>query len=336
MIFAEWVTSAENPLTGKSYMDCGADEVDDVIRRDFESMPSHIFQDKYRDILTKYTASLSHLKSNTALAKISGVRSFFTNEASSIKLQKGKVPRAEMAMGEHRFTLNDFKGMWLVADTEGKARLSTAVSLGWGIGDFLDLKTRFIREALKNIDSDGFAAFDYRRHKTKARIRGILTPNAVHDLKNYLERVQDDQEYLWTAKTKKGMNYWLRNLCKEAGIKENGSIRFHLIRKYVYDLVSSQCGVYEAKLLVGKKIPLSDATYLHTLEDRLLKRYKQFAYRFFKLDGSKGKEGQVPKEVQALQLVVEKYAAENLELKSRLARVELAVTELKKMLQELM
>ncbi len=87
---------------------------------------------------------------------------------------------------------------------------------------------------------------------------------------------------------------------------------------------------------MGKKISLSDATYLHTLEDRLLKKYKQFAYRFFKLDGAAGKEGQVPKEVQALQLVVEKYVAENLELKSRLARVELAVTELKKLLQELM
>ncbi len=89
-------------------------------------------------------------------------------------------------------------------------------------------------------------------------------------------------------------------------------------------------------MLVGKKIPLSDATYLHTLEDRLLKKYKQFAHQFFKLDGTAGKEVQVPKEVQALQLVVEKYAAENLELKSRLARVELAVKEPKKMLQELM
>ena len=90
--FAKWVTVTESPLTDKPYMECRADEVDDVIRRDFENMPSHIFQDKYKDIVTKYVASLSHFKSNSALAKISSVRSFFTNEASSIKLQKGKVP----------------------------------------------------------------------------------------------------------------------------------------------------------------------------------------------------------------------------------------------------
>ncbi len=283
--FAKWVTITESPLTDKPYMECRADEVDDVIRRDFETMPSHIFQDKYKDIITKYIASLSHFKSNSALAKISSVRSFFTNEASSIKLQKGKVPAAEMAMGEHRFTLNDFRNMWLVADTEGKARLSTAVSLGWGVGDFLDLKTKFIRDALRRVDSDGFVAFDARRHKTKARVRGILTPNAVQGLRKYLERVSDDQEYLWTIRTKKGINYWLRALCKEAGLKENGSIRFHLIRKYVFDIVSSQCGVYEAKLLVGKRIPLSDATYLHGLQDRLLDRYKRFAYEFLNLNG---------------------------------------------------
>jgi integrase len=44
----------------------------------------------------------------------------------------------------------------------------------------------------------------------------------------------------------------------------------------------------------------------------------------------------VDERAEALKKVVEKYAAENLELKSRLARVELAVTELKKQLQEMM
>ena len=33
-------------------MSCTADEVDDVIRRDFEDLPSHLFQDKYRRALS--------------------------------------------------------------------------------------------------------------------------------------------------------------------------------------------------------------------------------------------------------------------------------------------
>ena len=297
--FAKWVTTDENPLTGLPYMSCGVDEVDDVIRKDFEEMPSHLFQDHYKNILTRYVASLSDKKSNTALSLVSSVRSFFSNECVSIKLQKGKVPSAEMAENEHRFTLQELRSMWLVADTEGKARMSVAVSLGWGVGEILSLKTQFIKQAVKNVDEEGFAAFDYRRKKTKARIRGILNPNAVHDLEIYLKRVPSNQERLWTVKSDLGISKWLKRLCVEAGI-ENGTnrIRFHLIRKYVFDIVSSTCGVYESKLLTGKKIPLSDQTYLHNLEDRLLERYKKHAYPFLKLDGREGQEAKIPEEIK--------------------------------------
>jgi len=298
MKFAKWVVSSENPLTGKPYMDCAVEEVDDLIRKDFETLPSHLFQDKYKDIITKYVASLSELKANTALGLISSVRSFFTNECASIKLPNGKIPKSEMAMGEHRFTLNEFRNMWLVADTEGKARLSVAVSLGWSVGEFLSLKAKFCRDVLRNVDDDGFAVFDFRRKKTGARIRGILNPNAVNDLEVYLKRIPDNQEWLWTTRTDAGINYWLRSLCNEAGIRDNGSIRFHLIRKYVFDVVVAQCGVFEAKLLTGKKIPLSDVTYLHGLQDRLLERYKTFAFPFITLDGRDGQEGKVPEEIQ--------------------------------------
>ena len=55
----------------------------------------------------------------------------------------------------------------------------------------------------------------------------------------------------------------------------------------MFDIVSSRCGVYEAKLLVGKTVPLVDATYLHGLEDWLLERYKKFAYQFLNLNGQR-------------------------------------------------
>jgi hypothetical protein len=78
---------------------------------------------------------------------------------------------------------------------------------------------------------------------------------------------------MWSTGTRESFSYWIIKLCEEVDLTEDGSIRFHLIRKYVYDKVSSTCGLNEAKLLVGKKISLSDATYLHGLEDRLLERH---------------------------------------------------------------
>jgi hypothetical protein len=323
--FAKWVITESNPLTQQPYMDCGVDEVDDHIRADFESMPSHIFLDKYRDILVKYVASVSDKKSNTAASLVSSVRSFFTNETMSIKLPSGKVPQREMASNEHRFTLDEFRRLWMVADTEGKARLSAAVSLGWGIGDFIDLKVQFIRNVLKRVDEDGFVSFDYRRKKTRARVRGILTPNAIQDLKNYLSRIPENQVYIWSTRTRESFSYWIKKLCEEADITEDGTIRFHLIRKYVYDTVSSTCGSSEAKLLTGKRIPLSDATYLHGLEDRLLERYKKFAYPFLRLNGTvQSQETKIEKltrEVEDLKMVAETWEREAIDMKREIKEI---------------
>jgi len=321
-------------------MSCRVDEVDDLIRKDFEKMPSHLFQDHYNNILTRYVASLSGEKSNTAASWIGSVRSFFSNETVSIRLPPGKVPKSEMAMHEHRFILKELQRMWLVADTEGKARLSTAVSLGWSVGDFKNLKTQFIRDVLANVDEDDYATFDYRRQKTRARIRGILNPCSVDSLRNYLKQIPKNQIFLWTALTTNGLNHWLRTLFNEAGLVENGKLRFHLIRKYVFDIVSSQVGVYEAKLLTGKSIPLSDITYLHGLEDRLLERYKKFAYPFLKLNSTmaakRDEVAELTEKMKALEFEVETWKSEAIRKDAKLNNVEKRLAEMEHSLEELM
>ncbi|MCJ7631428.1 hypothetical protein MUP77_03365 [Candidatus Bathyarchaeota archaeon] len=130
--------------------------MDDVIRKDFEDMPSHLFKDKYRDVLVKYVAFLANINENTTSCLIATVKAYFTSEALSIALQRGKIPRKKMVKGKHRFTLPDLKNMWLIADIERKARLSTAVSLGWSIGDFMALETAFIKRLLDYTNQDGF------------------------------------------------------------------------------------------------------------------------------------------------------------------------------------
>ena len=84
-------------------------------------------------------------------ALVSSIRAFFSSDFTSIKMQKGKVPGQEMFAGEHRFNLSEFKEMYRLSNIESKARLSVAVSLGWGVGEFLSLKASFIREILKTV-----------------------------------------------------------------------------------------------------------------------------------------------------------------------------------------
>ncbi len=125
-----------------------------------------------------------------------------------------------MAKNEHKFTLDEFRKMWLHADLEGKARLSTALSLGWSVKDFLILKTTFIRQQLEHLDPDGYACFDAERGKTQARVRAILNPDAIRDLRNYLSSVPTDQQWLWSVRTGQGLNWWIKHLAKQAGVND--------------------------------------------------------------------------------------------------------------------
>jgi hypothetical protein len=304
------------------------EEVDDLIRKDFEDMPQHLYQDKYRDLLTKYVAYLEgeKHKPNSIRAWVSSVRSFFASEAGEIKLQTNRLPDAEMASNEHDFTLDEFRAMYAIADLEGKARLSTALSLGWSVGDILAMDPKLVEQAVGNVDSDGYGVFDAHRLKTGGRARAILNPCAVKDLRKYLATRPRESTRLWTIGTDKGLNKWLLMLIRKAGLKTTGQVRFHLIRKYVYDLASSRCGENEAKLLVGKKIPMSDATSLHGLQARLLSKYKDNLYNFVSLNRQrlrqeeKGRE--LSEKLEAQTKVLDYLQSENVELKARLRRVE--------------
>ena len=111
-------------------------------------------------------------------------------------------------------------------------------------------------------------------------------------------------------------------------------------------MVSSQCGVYEAKLLVGKRIPISDETYLHNLEDRLLERYKKFAYPLLQLNGTiksqEGKRAQLTEKVESLSIEVKewkkmaiKMKKERTETLERIEKIEEVTKTLRKTVENL-
>jgi archaellum component FlaC len=77
--------------------------------------------------------------------------------------------------------------------------------------------------------------------------------------------------------------------------------------------------MYEAKLLTGKTIPLGDATYLHGLENRLLERYKKFAYPLLRLNGvvqsQQNKLEKMAETIEDLSLEVETWKREAIDMK---------------------
>jgi len=71
------------------------------------------------------------------------------------------------------------------------------------------------------------------------------------------------------------INKDLQRFAEEAQIRTPGSVSFHAFHAWVFSsLVKAGFSEFESKYIVGKKIPLSDATYL-SLEEGIKEKYKE-------------------------------------------------------------
>jgi integrase len=230
---------------------------------------------------------------NTVRAYVASVRAFFTNQCRAVKIQRGKVPKQQMATGEHEFSVLELRKMFHYADTRGKAILSTAVSLGWAADDFLNLTREEIEMYVTKALADGlqFIGFMHVRGKTGAPNRSHLTPEAIESLKAYLDISSKDAKFLWTNGsledhlTGDTINNILRDLTAKAGIVTIGTVHFHLIRKFTMSALSSAgIGDWDVKFMVGKEVPPDIATYLTNRKEVLMEEFQK-AYPKLSLTG---------------------------------------------------
>lgn len=219
------------------------------------------------------------LKPNSARAIIGSVRAFYSSQCESVKGLKGKIVQAQASVGEHIFSLQDLREMHKIANTRDKAILSTGVSLGWEASLIVDMDRNFIESQVKRTKSQkqDFISFEWIRPKTGARIFGILNPCALEDLERYLKKTaKNPNKKLWNGLTAKGLNDILKRLVEESGIVTTGSIRWHLLRKFLLSQLSDiGLNEWECKAIVGKKIPVTDATYLRTIQKQAFEKYKK-------------------------------------------------------------
>lgn len=221
------------------------------------------------------------VRRNTARLRVMALRSFFQSETNGIKVKNGVIAAEEEAYDEHQFSLEDLRRMFKVGDLKERTILVTAVSLGWGVADFSNLKRDFVKDLVnKAVESnEKFYPFDWERGKEKSKILGILNPDALEYLAQWLAYNEKyGSTWLWGdgASEKlddESFSEIMKRLVERAQIKTTGKIRFHLIRKYVMDSMSRNMNAYEVKLLVGKKIPISEKTYLRGLKNSVFEKY---------------------------------------------------------------
>src|SRR5208283_3257612 len=78
-------------------------------------------------------------KQNAVLSNIVAVRSFCAKLNKVVTFRRGMLGKVEADKDSHVFTNGDLKHMFEVGDTQEKAIISLAASLGWEISSFLEL-----------------------------------------------------------------------------------------------------------------------------------------------------------------------------------------------------
>ncbi len=251
---------------------------------------------------------------NTVRAEVSTVRAFCRDNATTLIIQRRKIAKAKSAKGEHEFTREELAKMFYVGDVRGKAVLSTAVSLGFSVEDFSELKREYI-EGLVNkalTEKIDFIGFDYERGKTGVESRSHLTPEAVNSLKAWFEYIDTKRaekglpksEWVWCNGNgghlnEQTLNDIVKDLVKKANISVTGKLRFHLLRKFLMSsLHDAGFDSWETKRALGKEIPTSDSTYLRGLSRKVTEKFPQ-AYSYIRLSGFANHNGTKLEEMQA-------------------------------------
>ena len=241
------------------------------------------FQSFLAERVTKRKAPMT---ANSIISALTALGSFCTFNDKTLNL-RGKRLRIQIDLSSHVFTNGELSRLFDIASVEEKAILATFCSLGWEVSSLLQLKRPFIESLIKQAKEENkeFIFFQSQRPKTGALRLGVLNPLAIEWLSKWLE--QSSGERLFSFKTKEGVNAMIKRLAREAHIAKTGRIHTHLIRKWVMSGLSrAGFNEFQIKYLLGKAIPLSDLTYLQTLQQEIETKYPK-AYEYVNIKPAK-------------------------------------------------
>lgn len=267
---------------------------------------------------------------NSVRAEVSTIRAFCRDNCTTLILARKKIAKAKASVGEHEFSREELAKMFYVADVRDKAILSTAISLGFSVEDFSELPRNLIESLVQKATEQkiDFIGFNYERKKTGVHSRSHLTPDARSSLLSWFEYLDKERTSKGLGKSEwvfpngngnhldeKTFNRVVKDLVQKANITVTGKIRFHLLRKFLMSSLSDALkSEFLVKRAVGKEIPVSDSTYLQSLDRQLDEKFHE-VYDYIKLSGYANKNGlrieELEQRVQKLEIESESKSLEN-------------------------
>jgi len=195
------------------------------------------------------------------------VRGFFAyhrvtlefRRSESAKLAEGK-PKYE----DYRFSLEDLKKMYDVSDLEERYIITTGKSFGLRAGDFLKLTQGDLEAYLDRPVPIGIGA--YATQKEGVNAYPFIDSDALPVIKLMIEKMDREgrrkpMDRILTFKKGIQLTRVIQRVVKKAGINiGNKRVRFHCLRKFLIDRLSSFMSESKWKQIVGKTI--SEGAYV--------------------------------------------------------------------------
>jgi integrase len=198
---------------------------------------------------------------NSARTATTTVRAFFGYYRIPLvfrKTEKARLREARRKQEDYRFSREDLKRMVDVADLTGKYIVAAGKSFGLRAGDFLALKRGDLEPYIDR--EPPISIGEYMTRKETVPSYPFIDSDAKPIIKmmigqmNREGRTQPNRRMLKYADSIQ-LSRVLQRLADKAGVKYgNKNVRFHCLRKFLIDHLSSHMSTEKWKQIVGKKI----------------------------------------------------------------------------------
>ena len=246
-------------------------------------MGDEILADRKKDKEFRWEAKLLEFKtwlmeeqglnSNSAASTAQAIRGFFAFHRVPLVFQRRETRKLNEHVRkteDYRFSLEDLRKMDEVADLQERYVLRAGKSFGLRAGDFLRLTRGDLEPYIKNeppisigtykTQKEGVAAYPFIDTDAQLVVRLMLEKMEREGRTKQTDRILEFKKELQLSRV-------LRRLVERAGVNVGTKrVRFHCLRKFLCDHLSSHMSESKWKQVVGKKI--SEGAYISPDESR--------------------------------------------------------------------
>ena len=196
------------------------------------------------------------------LGCLRGYLSFYGKQLNFSPAQRRRLMARDRITEDYSFSKEDIKRMVTVGNLKEKYVLLCGISFGLRAEDF----SRITFSTYRTVDINGESPVDlgkYRTSKEHVSAHPFISSDAQPVIRAVLETFKNagDSDRVFTARSSQ-LSEIVRNLAKKSGVDPHGKlIRFHILRKYLYDRLCSGMSDDKAKQIIGKSV--SESAYLN-------------------------------------------------------------------------